>query len=319
MPDNKKIKFIFHPYGFENKQHVVEKEYNGVMRRYLKGITSGVAVDGHGEKMTEACIRSFQDQAKRGDILLFAGKHGVDFTDDIGILTDSEILPNNDWLTEYRLYDESDGVGETTLEKGDKLWKQSKGLLPYKTPKQFGFSIEGTIPKEGILSVDKDGKKIMDKVLLDGVVVVPRPAYQTSISQAIYKALGEHSQWNVEKSIKLNFKTKIEIEQMENDYFRKRYQFQSLLENEVDRIMTDPYIGDKQEALALIFDEYKSVMLELVLNSAELFSIYPKGQLNVVESIYDNNIEKSDFAHNTKVRIIKSLLTETDKLINKLN
>lgn len=326
MSELKKISFIFHPFQYENKSHIVEKEMNGKKRRYLKGITSGVAVDGHGEKITNNCIKSFQQQANAGDILLYAGKHGVDYTDDIGRLEHSEILPNLDWLTEYRLYDEEDGVGQNTLERADKAWRQSAGLPPYKSPKQFGFSIEGFIPEDGIIAMDQEGRRVIDKIQLDGVVMVPRPAYQTSIAQSIYKALDERSPWNVEKEMSRDFKNRIQADELENSYFRRRFQFQDLLENEIDKIMCNAHIGDKKETLNKLFDEYKDAMMELILNSASLFedrqmlTDSEQGVPGEVAVLYRSDSYRAVHGSkaNAKVQILKSLLTEVDKLILKI-
>jgi len=327
MSNEKRVSFIFHPYEYENRGHVVEKDMNGKKRRYVKGITSGVQVDGHGEKITDKCIKSFQDQANAGDILLYSGKHGVDYTDDIGRLEHSEILPNSDWMTEFRLYDEDDGVGQNTLERADKAWRQSAGLPPYKVAKQFGFSIEGFIPDDGIISMDANGKRVIDQITLDGVVMVPRPAYQTSIAQSIYKALDERSPWNVEKEMSRDFKARIQADELENSYFRKRFQFQDLLENEIEKIMCNPHIGDKKETLDKLFNEYKESMLELILSSTSLFeedkyspTVAEQGLPGEISVLYksDSYIKTYGARENPKVQIIKSLLTEVDKLILKL-
>lgn len=324
----KRVSFIFHPLGYENNQHIVEKSVDGKKRRYLKGITSGTAVDGHGEKITQKAIQSFQEQANAGDVLLYSGKHGVDYTDDIGILAHSEILPNLDWMTEYRLYDAMDGVGQNTLERADKAWKQSAGLPPYKVAKQFGFSIEGFIPDDGILSMDSEGRRVIDKITLDGVVMVPRPAYQTSIAQSIYKALDERSPWNVEKEMSRDFKNKIQADELENSYFRRRFQFQDLLENEIDKIMCNPHIGDKEATLKRLFDEYRDSMLELIANSVSLFEENgsveidsEQGPPREVSVLYkSDSYIKDNYGSriNPKVQVIKSLMTEVDRLILKL-
>ena len=322
MGNERKIAFVFHPYEYENRGHIVEKDIQGKKRRYIRGITSGVAVDGHGEKITNECIKSFQQQANAGDILLFAGKHGVDYTDDIGRLEHSEILPNLDWMTEYRLYDTDDGVGQNTLERADKAWRQVSGLPPYKTPKQFGFSIEGFIPDDGIIAMDQEGRRVINKINLDGVVMVPRPAYQTSIAQSIYKALDERSPWNVEKEMSRDFKNKIQADELENSYFRKRFQFQDLLENEIEKIMCNPHIGDKKETLSKLFNEYKEAMMELILNSVSLFDdkqITVESEQGLPEEVSVLYKSTSYIPHQRrKVQVIKSALTEVDKLILKL-
>ena len=73
----KKISFLFHPFNFDKNEHVFEKSIDGKKKRYLKGIASGTQIDGHGEKITENCIKSFQSQASSGDILLYADDYEV--------------------------------------------------------------------------------------------------------------------------------------------------------------------------------------------------------------------------------------------------
>ena len=139
--------------------------------------------------MTENAVNSFMGQANSGNVLLYEGQHGVNYIDDIGKLTSADIIKGGDWFTEFRLYDDLDKMGGVTLEKADKLWQQVNGFPPYNHPIQKGFSIEGEIPDGGIVSMDTTGKRVIDDVLLDGVVVVPRPAYKDSIASAVYKAL----------------------------------------------------------------------------------------------------------------------------------
>jgi hypothetical protein len=269
MGEPLKIQFHFHPYNFENKLHAVEKAEGGRKRRYLKGVSSGSKIDGHGERLSENCIKSFQAQAASGDILLYEGLHGVNFVDDIGKLVNSEITPEGDWLTEYRLYDELDNMGPITLEKADKLWKQIVGLPPYKTPKQKGFSIEGEIPDGGILTVSETGKRVMDNVALDGVVVVPRPAYQDSVAHAVYKALGLDAPQAVRKSLTNNLRDAIDGEEKKDIYFKRRWQIDEALNEEIEKIMTSN--ENSNEKLEILFDEYKGLMLDLILSSADYF------------------------------------------------
>ena len=201
------IKFNFHPFEIDKGNHAVYKSEgsDGVKRRYLKGISSGIKIDGHGERMTDKCIKSFMDQATQGDILLYPDVHGIQASSDIGILTKAEVMPNGDWLTEYRLHDARDGIGANKMEKINDIWKQIRGDKPYTVPRQKGFSIEGFIPDEGIVTSDMSGgKRVINNVELDGVILVPRPAYKDSVANAIYKALGEvnpHRENNLRKQM----------------------------------------------------------------------------------------------------------------------
>jgi len=326
--DKKRISFVFHPYNFENRSHFVTKQDGAKQRRYLIGVSSGTAVDGHGEKMTPTGIKSFQDQANSGDVLLYDGAHYFDHSQDIGKLTHSEILPNNDWLTEFRLYDEDDGMGQETLDRANKLWAKVNGLPPYSSPKELGFSIEGYIPDGGLKSIDRDKKRVIDNVMLDGVVIIPRPAYRSSIAQAVYKALDEIPPWNLNKMLGKGFRDKVVKEDLTNNYFKKRFQFQDMLEDEIENIMVNPKIGDKEENLDKLFNEYKTAMMELVFESSSMFDkerytgdVIDTERLTsdaipvVNPTIYERRVE---FKKNNKIAIAKSLITEVDKLLAKL-
>ena len=93
--NNTPIRFVFDLYGNDTSQYAIEKDVGtGLKRRYLKGVASGIAVDGHGERMTEKAINRMQEQANSGEVLLYADKHGVAYTEDIGKLVKAQIDPS---------------------------------------------------------------------------------------------------------------------------------------------------------------------------------------------------------------------------------
>ncbi len=304
------ISFHFHPTGFDDGAHIVEKaDGTGQKRRYLKGISSGVRQDGHGERMTDNCIKSFTDQASSGDVLLFPDVHGVRGTDDIGILTNHSIDSTGDWNTEYRLYDETDPAEPYQIQRANVLWKQVNGLPPYTKPRQKGFSIEGYVPPEGILEQSEDGRRVLDNIDLDGVVVVPRPAYKDSIAHAVFKALGEVPPWQIEKSITGKIQNKIAEEEMRDGYYKKQWQIREALEEEIKEVMALNPVNAAQ-LLDILFDEYKSVMINLILQSSSLFE--PDPDIVLSSSL---PIAKA----NEKSKVFKSLSTsmrDLQKLIN---
>ena len=267
--ENKKIKFIFHPYNFESKGHIVEKEESGKKRRYLEGVASGINSDEHGERMTANCIKSFMDQANSGDILLYPDVHNIRASEDIGILKEAKVLPGNDWWISNRLYDEDDDIGLNKKETINTLWKQLCGMPPYTKPKQKGFSVEGYLPPEGIIDAEMDQtgnmrNRVMDNVLLDGVIVVPRPAYKSSIATAVFKALGELTPKfaeNVRKSIKGELANKINEEQLRDQYFKKKWDIQDALETSIEKIMRRSKDERKDEQVKILFEEYSDLML----------------------------------------------------------
>jgi hypothetical protein len=301
-----KIKFNFHPYDFENKLHVVEKQEGNVKRRYLQGISSGSKVDGHGERLLPECIESFQAQASSGDVLLYEGLHGVNFVDDIGKLVKSSIMPNGDWLTLYRLYDEQDKMGPNTLEKADKLWRQVNGLPPYKVPMQKGFSIEGEIPDDGIMTITDTVKRVMRNVILDGVVVVPRPAYRDSVAHAVYKALGVPAPWVIRKNLTSCLRDVIDNEEKKEEYFKRRWQIDDALNDEIEKIMSE---GDNTaDRLGDLFDEYKNLMTEfLIQDSSDMF----KKEIDNISASYvlkaQSNLQELFGKLSTKITFLKGL------------
>ena len=276
--DRSQIKFIFRQNHFEDKQHAIQKaDDHGRKRMYLAGVSSGLDVDAHGERMTEKAINSFMAQANQGEILLYPDIHGIQASQDIGKLVKAEVLGNGDWYTEYRLYDEFDDVDDISTQKAKKIWKQMNGLPPYDRPMQKGFSIEGFIPDGGIIGgVDKGGyveQKVIDDVELEGVVLVGKPAYQTGIANAVYKALGEVAPWqadNVKKSIGGELRQMMTEEAVRDEYYKQRWTLNDALERTIEKIMKFNNPAKRQE-LEIAFDEYKNLMTELILRSEALF------------------------------------------------
>ncbi len=276
----KQIKFNFQPFIPENKKsNAVEKADNqGKKHKYIEGIASGPKTDAHEERMTPECIKDFMEQANSGNILLYADLHGIRSTTDIGILDVAKILDNGDWFISCKLYDDSDGVDKASIDTANKLWLQINGLPPYKKPIQKGFSIEGFIGPQGILSAEKDQlgqmrKRVINKVDLDGVVVVPRPAYKDSIVHGVYKALGEISPWKsekVQKQFQSFLQSQLSKKETEHNYNQRRWDVESAMQDQIESIMSkDDY--DKQDQLTILFDEYKEIMIPLIMQSESAF------------------------------------------------
>lgn len=286
------IKFNFHPMNVEKGEHVVQKaDDKGVQRRYLRGISSGVRADGHEERMTPECIDSFSRQANAGQILLYPDIHGIKSTEDIGKLVHHEITPQYDWITEYRLYDEHDldpNKHGNKLGTIDTIWLQANGLPPYDKPVEKGFSIEGSIPDGGLLNYDEDNfgnvsKRVMNDVVLQGVILVPRPAYQDSVAHAVYKALGEHGPWAVTKAVEKAFD---EVRGDLNSYHVGRYKLEDALYKSIDAIMSSTNT-DKAKSLEHAFKVFKSQMFTLIKSDAGSFQV---SDLPISQRESSNNI-----------------------------
>lgn len=267
------IPFHIHPYLFEQQQHAVEKEDSqGVKRRYLYGISSGMKVDATGERMTKECIADMQKQANSGEILLYPSPHGVRDIDDIGRLVESQITPGGDWVTTYRLYDKHDGIGPNKLENIETLWRQINGLPPYKKATQKGFSIEGYIPDNGIIEMTETGQRTIGKVNLDGAIVTSRPAYTDSVLTAVYKALDVLPPAKIfaeSENIRGTFMNLIHDEEMQQSFYSKKYKLDDALHELIEKIMVRG--TQVQDRLNLLFDEYKQMMIQLLIEHRNMF------------------------------------------------
>lgn len=277
-PNNRKISFQLFPYHYESidskNEYLVEKsDPSGRKRRYICGVASGMQIDAHGERLTKNAVQSMMRQANSGDVLLYNDIHGIRDNEDIGILEKAEILPSGDWKTDFRLYDEYDDLGSEIVEKNEKLWKKLNGIPPYTKRRQKGFSIEGYVPEKSILSMQKDGsQRVIDDVMLDGVVLVPRPAYN-SVIEAVYKCLGELSptvETKVRKQFNSTLSELVNQKETENKYFTKKYEIENALEDAIKEVMVDKF-ENKRERLEILFEEYKSMIIDLIINSSSMF------------------------------------------------
>lgn len=275
----KAIKFNFHPYDFDNKGHVISKaDETGEKRRYLKGIASGTKWDAHDERMTKDCIKSFHNQATSGQILLYADVHGIKATEAIGVLEKSEVSNTGDWIIKVRLWDEidkEDGLPQPVIDKAQTAWMMANGQPPFKKSAQFGFSIEGIIPEDGVLKEGPLGRRVLNKIDLDGVVLVPRPAYKDSVAHAIYKALGEPTYWKSKLTLSKALQEQLNENEEKQNYFNERWDLDNALDTLVDKIMCDPNV-DKREQLEIVLDEYKVLLIQTLIKHQDAFEQKPE-------------------------------------------
>jgi hypothetical protein len=302
---SRKLKIEYHPADRETKtekegvtQYAIEKaDSEGRKRRYLCGISSGMAIDHHGERMSKECIDDFQTQAVDNDIPLLVN-HGKDFTEDVGILTTSEITKEYDWYTEYRLFDEYDLQDNPGLEQNVKeanvVWAKAAGLPPYRRPKQFGFSIEGW--------VDDNNKQatatgtVINKVDLDpGVTLVSRPAYKTSVAHAIAKAFPKEE--NIakdltgEKTDKSVFSDIIVQDAAREDFFEVLADLEAKKDLAIEKILSSMESNErKQEMIIDSLNDYRDMLTELYASGGFVAINSPE----IPEESYDTDLDWSE-------------------------
>lgn len=263
--------------NFNQGIKVLEKELensNANKKRYLVGISSGLSIDAHNDRMSKECIDDFLEQTQKKDITLYIN-HGKDFTSDVGILENSKLLENGDWYTEYRLYDESDNVPQSDKDLAEKIWRQANGLPPYKSKRQFGFSIEGFIPDDKVIN-DGTGK-IIQKVDLDpGVSLVSKPAYTESVVSAIQKAL--YGKSNIEKSNEINELEKVINKRLEkDDFYDSIEELYDSLESAENAILTgtdEPEI--KEVKLRDIYSKFIDMRIDIFRQVGFGMEVFPE-------------------------------------------
>jgi hypothetical protein len=315
----KKISIPCYLNGWDQNNHaVIKSDPSGKKSRYICGVSTGIAVDKHGEHLTKSAVESIMRQANSQDILLYNDIHGIRDNEDIGILTKGAILPNGDFHTEYRLYDEADDLGDEVVEKNNKLWKKMLGLPPYTRKRQKGFSIEGYVPEDKILSYEMDeyghaGKRVIDDIVLEGVVLVPKPAYN-SVASAVMKCL-DILPPEVETKVKKNFNDTLQgilaDRTMADQYFRKKNDIEYALQEAIEKVMKDG-APNKEDRLKIIFDEYVKMMTPLIMNSQNLFREDEGDEIE--ESLLTKSIESEKISV-----LVKSTLSAVMELKQKIS
>jgi hypothetical protein len=266
---DRKISIHFRQYQAPDGAAAVEKDASdGLKHRYLTGIATGLRKDLNGERVTENCIRSIVRQAEAGDVLLYTDVHGIKASEDIGILAHFEVRPDGDWYVEFRLYDASDKIGPEKLETIDTIWRQVNGRPPYTKPRKKGFSIEGTLPPDLIKM--REDQKVLDDIHLDGVLLVPQPAYEDSVAHAVYKALGLEMPHQFRAGVRELFEQRVEKDRVGRTYTAARYDLDQARDEKVEQVMGSD-ADDKEARIRTIYEEYGQLSGELVLKSAALF------------------------------------------------
>ena len=281
-------------------KYAIEKEdASGVLRRYLYGITTGLEVDHDEEFMTENCVSDMEKQVATESILLWGGKHGQNMVDDLGIAVGSRRDANGELEVEYRLYDEHDGFlpGAECLAKADKLWKQANGIHPYPAPINYGFSIEGRIPENGIKSISAKGKRIVEKIKLRGVVVTPDPSYKTSVAHSVAKALEDVS---VEtrltdiEPLSDQLSDKLRMEEIRDSYYQRRYRIDEIFDDSVAKLMQAEDVTQRGEILRMRIQEYGEMLFDLIIKNEAYFreQIKEIGKTEVEDKEWVANMNK---------------------------
>jgi ABC-type antimicrobial peptide transport system permease subunit len=194
------------------------------------------------------------------------------------------------------------------------------GIAPYKKPMQNGFSIEGSIPEDQIVSAEiaENGmmtKRVVNEVLLEGVCLVPRQAYPSSIASAVYKSLGElqpSKKDRLRKSFDDVFSSINNRQNIGEEYWDSKWRLNEALDETIQRIMTINR-NTKREELEIAFDSYKNYMIDLIMKSEIIFD---KSTVLDVEDIPNDGMANNaeDIVKQKKIVLMTKIVKELQKL-----
>jgi hypothetical protein len=207
-------------------------------------------------------------------------------------------------------------MGPATLEAADKVWRQVTGEKPYVRPREYGFSIEGIIPDGGILSMQKNedgsyGNRVIGQIELQGVVLVSKPSY-ANVATAVYKALGELPPGNadrIRKGFEETFTEQLESQEARDNYYRRYFQMQNALEEQIEQIMRRGD-GRERQRLEILFSEFGPAMTNLILQHEGAFqqADAEAGEVKLEKDQAAKLVEEIVFKTNTIVRNIQTRL-----------
>jgi hypothetical protein len=125
--------------------------------------------------------------------------------------------------------------------------------------------VEGTIPDGHIVEMDSSGRRVIDKVDLDGVVVVAKPSYKPSVLSSVYKALNE-----LPPKVQDSLRNRLKKRERQKDFFEEKYSLMDILWEMVEEIMAD-FHADKDKTLEIVFDQFRDEMIRLLLDNQDQF------------------------------------------------
>lgn len=252
---NFEIQTAFHnthkPIGKQNNKYstVLKKDSNGKERKYLYATSSGSLYrDAHNEKMTERCIKGFQEQAQTKTIYLLHPHDENILANHIGKLEgdQSYIDENGEWKTVFRFWDDEDlkhDVPSALVARAKDAWNSitGQGVYDGKPSALRQLSIQGLIDenKDIIQSTDGSGGRNLDWIELSCVSLVEKGAYpQEDITpvEKVFKQLRESGK--VKKKETLLGKL-IKEENMEEDFRNQLARLEDKFNMKMHEILTD--------------------------------------------------------------------------------
>ena len=252
---NFEIQTAFHnthkPIGKQNNKYstVLKKDSNGKERKYLYATSSGSLYrDAHNEKMTERCIKGFQEQAQTKTIYLLHPHDENILANHIGKLEgdQSYIDENGEWKTVFRFWDDEDlkhDIPSALVARAKDAWNSitGQGVYDGKPSALRQLSIQGLIDenKDIIQATDGSGGRNLDWIELSCISLVEKGAYpQENITpvEKVFKQL--YDSGKIQKKDTLLGKL-IKEENMEEDFRNQLARLEDKFNMKMHEILTD--------------------------------------------------------------------------------
>lgn len=278
-------------FGISNGQSRIEKDEKGTEHRYLEGTSSGsLFIDAHNERMSERCIKGFQQQAEEKTIYLLHPHTNDLLTNHIGILiSDKSFVDNmNEWKTVFKIWSNNDlnnGIPKSNIDRANDFWNMITGNGVYKKPTAIKqFSVQGLVDETK--DIRHEGNiRIIDWVDLDGVSVITKGAYPQddfTVAQKIFKQLDI-------KQIGI-LKNKIQKSENMEDFYISEMKLEDKYNDVKNEILFNDNLNndEKKEQLIALLDEYREMSiknLELINYSIEGDEVMKRKVKNLDEDI----------------------------------
>ena len=251
---NFELQTAFHnshkPIGKQNNKYstVVKKDASGKERKYLYATSSGSLYrDAHNEKMTERCIKGFQEQAQTKTIYLLHPHDENILANHIGKLEGDQsfIDENGEWKTVFRFWDDEDlkhDIPSALVARAKDAWNSitGQGVYDGKPSALKQLSIQGLIDenKDIIPATDGSGGRNLDWIELSCVSLVEKGAYPQEDITPVEKVFKQINKTLVAKRETLLGKL-IKDENAEEDFKNQLARLEDKFNLKMNEILTD--------------------------------------------------------------------------------
>ncbi|TGK36227.1 hypothetical protein [Leptospira andrefontaineae] len=254
------------------KSTFVKKDASGRERKYVVGTSSGsLKRDAHTERMTDKCVKGFEQQSKEKSILLVHPHTDNLLENQIGILDDTQsfIDEQGEWKTVFRLFDDFDVEDNPNFDiayvkKAKQFWAMTRGEEPYKRPTRIcQFSIQGLLDEKDVIKTESGND--LDWIEIDAVAAVTRGAYPQedfSTIEKVFKQFHSAKEGKPKPVSKGELSEEIQARDRVRNFYDETWETESALSKKEQEVLeSEDTPENKQARLTALYDEYRDLRL----------------------------------------------------------